>query len=116
MGRKPLPVPDDLNNTEKSALIVWCQKNHPTWAYRNKLKWVVGETLDYWGARENPHSYKNWLRVVQNRIRWLDARGVDPFDRQSSYRAREYPQERGARGTGPVALGDVIDIKKYRQR
>ena len=111
MAKRP-EVPADLTPQEKRRLMKWIKQNFPQWYKPHKLQWLVGETLDYWGARDNPRSYTDWVRVCQNRVRDIERRGWNPFDHEERG-DRERPQERGKRG-GDVNLADVIQLAGRR--
>jgi hypothetical protein len=40
-------VPEDLTPAEKRQLMKWVRANAPEWFTPKRLKWLVGETLDY---------------------------------------------------------------------
>jgi hypothetical protein len=105
-----LPVPEDLTPREKWRLIEFCRREYPKWATPERLKWLVGETLDYHRAAGNPRGYTDWVAVCRNRIRWLDARGMSPW------RPPEMPQERrSGEKRYPRALAEVIDLAGYKE-
>jgi hypothetical protein len=53
------------------------------------------------------------VAVCRNRIRWFEARGIDPFGPNDHQwrNPKEYPQE----PREPTAIGDVIQLEKFRK-
>jgi hypothetical protein len=93
MREKP-PVPEDLAPGEKAKLWEWCRREFPHWATRERIRWLVAETLDYHRATGNSRGFVSWLGVIRNRLRWLEARGLDPFqarDRRSGGNLERQP-------------------------
>ena len=103
------PVPDDLTPAEKRTLMAWVKENYPRWHTADRLRWVVGETLDYHRGIGNRSRYEDWPAVVRNRIRHIDAKGWDPFQTRLQF---EQPRESREESSEPVALADVIEIKR----
>lgn len=121
-AKKPIPVPEDLTDEEKRMLIRWCRREYPNWVddardgYQ-KLKFLVGESLDYWRARSNPHGYSDFLAVARNRIRYLEANGIDLFSRKHRGNP-ERPQEVRARAAAsgePTVLAEIIKLEEWRE-
>jgi hypothetical protein len=74
-------------------------------------------TLDYWRARGNPSGYKDWVAVCRNRIRWFEARGIDPFgpnDHQWK-NPKEYPQEPRTEKV-EQKVGNVVRLVERKMR
>ena len=109
MAKSKPPVPDDLSNTEKRSLMAWVKVHYPKWWSADRLRWVVGETLDYHRGIGNRSGYIDWLSVVRNRIRTIEAKGWDPFQTRIQF---EHPQEPREGSSEPVRLADVIQIKR----
>lgn len=118
------PVPDDLTPAEKAKLWTWCLGEFPHWATKERMRWLVAETLDYHRATGNARGFVCWVGVVRNRLRWLEARGLDPFqgrDRRSGGNLERQPlsarswdevkadQEREER------MGEVVDLAGWKE-
>jgi len=115
MAKGKAPVPDDLTPQEKRRLMAWVKIHFPHWYSAEKLRWLVGECLDYWGARENPRNYSDWVRVCQNRIRDIERRGWNPFENRDRGDT-ERPQERARRRAELEPLSNVIELRGIRGR
>ena len=109
------PVPDDLTNEEKRALIRWTREKHPFFCRASALRFIVLETLNHHRARGNASRYRDWPAVIRNRIMSLDARGLDEFARPR--RVNEKPQEkRGRDEQGELRkIADVVNLGDYKK-
>jgi hypothetical protein len=117
MPSKRPPVPKSLTRDELNALWSFAKKHFPRWATKARIEFIAGETLDYHRGIKNRHRYEDWLAVCRNRIRYLEARGWDPFkSREQEIREREMPQEpRGKQTESDLTpIGDVIQLFKNR--
>ena len=86
----------------------WVKENYERWYSADRLRWVVGETLDYHRGIGNRNRYEDWLAVVRNRIRHIEAKGWDPFQTRLQF---EHPQEPREGSSEPVQLADVIKLE-----
>lgn len=104
-------MPEDLTNKQKRELMAWVKVHYPRWYTADRLRWVVGETLDYHRSIDNRYRYTSWVSVVRNRIRHLEAKGWDPFQTRLQF---ERPQEE--RQQAPAGMAHVADVIQLRRK
>jgi hypothetical protein len=68
MKRERAEVPEDLTVDERTRLWEWVGTRYPHLKTRAAMRRLTDECLAHWGAKGNPHGYRDWYRAVQ---KWI---------------------------------------------